>query len=56
VPTATSPVTIDRERDEGAYYDENVWVVHDLSDVIISAPAPDAAYPTVSSAMGGRTP
>jgi hypothetical protein len=30
VPTATSPVTIDRERDEGVYFDENVWVVHDL--------------------------
>ena len=30
VPTATSPVTIDRERDEGVYFDQNVWVVHDL--------------------------
>jgi hypothetical protein len=31
VPTATSPVTIDRERDEGVYHDQNVWVVHDLT-------------------------
>jgi GNAT superfamily N-acetyltransferase len=30
VPTATSPVAIDRERDEGVYFDQNVWVVHDL--------------------------
>jgi hypothetical protein len=30
VPTATSPVTIDRDADEGVYFDENVWVVHDL--------------------------
>jgi hypothetical protein len=31
VPTATSPVTIDLERDEGVYFDQNVWVVHDLA-------------------------
>jgi hypothetical protein len=31
VPTATSPVTIDRGRDEGVYFDQNVWVVHDLT-------------------------
>jgi hypothetical protein len=30
VAGANSPVTIDRERDEGVYFDENVWVVHDL--------------------------
>jgi len=28
VPQATQPVVIDRERDEGIYYDENVWMVH----------------------------
>jgi hypothetical protein len=26
----TSPVTIDLPRDEGVYFDQNVWVVHDL--------------------------
>jgi GNAT superfamily N-acetyltransferase len=31
VPRATSPVRIDRERDEGVYDDENVWMVHELS-------------------------
>jgi hypothetical protein len=31
VPTATSPVIIDRARDEGTYFDENVWIVHDLA-------------------------
>lgn len=31
VPTATSPVTIDRDLDEGLYFDENVWIVHDLA-------------------------
>ncbi len=31
VPTATSPVTIDRESDMGVYFDENVWIVHDLT-------------------------
>jgi hypothetical protein len=31
VATATSPVTIDRERDMGVYLDENVWIVHDLT-------------------------
>lgn len=30
VATATSPVTIDRNRDEGVYFDQNIWVVHDL--------------------------
>jgi hypothetical protein len=28
VPLATQPVEIDRERDEGVYYDQNVWMVH----------------------------
>ena len=28
VPRATQPVVIDRERDEGVYYDQNVWMVH----------------------------
>ena len=28
VPHATQPVVIDRERDEGLYYDQNVWMVH----------------------------
>ena len=27
----TSPVSIDLERDEGVYHDQNVWMVHDLS-------------------------
>jgi GNAT superfamily N-acetyltransferase len=31
VTGGTSPATIDRARDEGVYFDENVWVVHDLS-------------------------
>jgi hypothetical protein len=31
VPTATSPVAIDRNQDEGVYLDQNVWVVHDLT-------------------------
>jgi hypothetical protein len=31
VRQATSPVTIDRERDEGVYFDQNVWIVHDLA-------------------------
>src|SRR5262245_20211885 len=30
VPRATRPIEIDRERDEGVYYDENVWIVHDV--------------------------
>ena len=30
VPGATGPVAIDRERDEGVYFDQNVWIVHDL--------------------------
>ena len=28
VPRATQPVVIDRERDEGVYFDQNVWMVH----------------------------
>lgn len=31
VPTATSPVSIDRAHDLGVYFDQNVWVVHDLA-------------------------
>jgi len=31
VPRATGPVEIDRERDEGVHFDQNVWVVHDLA-------------------------
>ena len=31
VPTATSPIVIDHARDEGVYFDENVWLVHDLA-------------------------
>ncbi|MEA2519900.1 MAG: hypothetical protein QOF49_1980 [Chloroflexota bacterium] len=31
VPTATSPVAIDHDRDDGVYFDQNVWVVHDLA-------------------------
>lgn len=31
VPSATSPLMIDRERDEGVYFDQNVWMVHDLT-------------------------
>jgi hypothetical protein len=31
VPRATQPVVIDRDRDEGVYYDENVWMVHDVA-------------------------
>ncbi|MFL5724718.1 MAG: GNAT family N-acetyltransferase [Chloroflexota bacterium] len=30
VPHATQPVAIDRERDEGVYFDENVWMVHEV--------------------------
>lgn len=30
VPRATQPITIDRERDEGLYHDQNVWMVHDI--------------------------
>jgi hypothetical protein len=29
-PGATSPVSIDRARHEGIYFDKNVWIVHDL--------------------------
>lgn len=32
IDAATSPVRIDRERDEGVYHDQNVWMVHDLSE------------------------
>jgi hypothetical protein len=28
---ATSPLSVDRERDEGVYHDQNVWMVHDLT-------------------------
>lgn len=28
VPFATQPIAIDRERDEGVYRDQNVWMVH----------------------------
>jgi hypothetical protein len=31
VPFATQPIAIDRDRDEGVYHDQNVWVVHDLA-------------------------
>ncbi len=31
IPRATSPLLIDRDRDEGVYNDENVWMVHDLA-------------------------
>jgi hypothetical protein len=31
VPFATRPVTIDLASDTGTYFDENVWIVHDLS-------------------------
>jgi hypothetical protein len=30
VEGATQPVRIDRERDEGVYFDQNVWMVHAL--------------------------
>jgi GNAT superfamily N-acetyltransferase len=30
VPRATGPVEIDRERDLGVHFDQNVWVVHDV--------------------------
>ncbi len=30
VAGATSPVAIDRDRGEGVYFDQNVWIVHDL--------------------------
>lgn len=30
IPLATGPLVIDRERDEGIYHDQNVWMVHDL--------------------------
>ncbi|MEO8272969.1 MAG: GNAT family N-acetyltransferase [Chloroflexota bacterium] len=31
VPFAAAPVTIDREADEGVYFDPNVWVIHTVS-------------------------
>lgn len=31
VPFAAAPVAIDREADEGVYYDPNVWVVHTVA-------------------------
>lgn len=31
IDRATSPIRVDRERDEGVYHDENVWMVHDLA-------------------------
>jgi hypothetical protein len=31
VPRATQPVVIDRDRDEGVYHDQNVWMVHDIA-------------------------
>jgi GNAT superfamily N-acetyltransferase len=31
LPFAAAPIKIDREADEGVYYDPNVWVVHDLA-------------------------
>lgn len=31
IPRATSPLVIDRERNEGVYNDQNVWMVHDLA-------------------------
>jgi GNAT superfamily N-acetyltransferase len=31
LPGATSPLRIDRERDDGVYHDQNVWMVHDLT-------------------------
>jgi GNAT superfamily N-acetyltransferase len=31
LPFAAAPIHIDREADEGVYYDPNVWVVHDLA-------------------------
>lgn len=30
VPFAAAPIHIDREGDEGVYFDPNVWVVHDI--------------------------
>ena len=28
LPVAAAPITIDLERDEGVYFDPNVWMVH----------------------------
>ncbi len=30
IPGATGPIAIDREGDEGVYFDQNVWIVHEL--------------------------
>jgi hypothetical protein len=30
IPGGTGPLEVDRERDEGVYHDQNVWMVHDL--------------------------
>lgn len=32
IPVATQPLVIDRNRDEGVYHDQNVWMVHDLAE------------------------
>ncbi|MBI3746577.1 MAG: GNAT family N-acetyltransferase [Chloroflexi bacterium] len=32
VPFAAAPVHLDRDADEGVYYDPNIWVVHELRD------------------------
>jgi GNAT superfamily N-acetyltransferase len=31
VPRATGPLEVDRERDLGVHFDQNLWVVHDLA-------------------------
>ena len=30
-PFAAAPIEIDREADEGVYYDPNIWIVHDVT-------------------------
>ena len=30
-PFGAAPIEIDREADEGVYYDPNIWIVHDVS-------------------------
>ena len=32
IPGGLQPLTIDREVDEGRYYEPNVWLLHDLAD------------------------
>ena len=32
IPGGLQPLTIDREADEGRYYDPNVWMLHDVMD------------------------